>query len=84
MSGLHLLRHQGSTIVYSVDEGSPAFKQGIRSRDNIVSVNGQDSSNLTMDSIRRILRAGDGQQVALQVKRGTSVLGFRIALKKAL
>jgi len=84
MSGLHLLRQSGSTKVYSVDEGSPAFEQGIRSQDSLVSINGQDSAALSMDAIRRILHSGNGRKIALEFKRGNDVVDCNIALRKML
>jgi S1-C subfamily serine protease len=35
MSGLHLLRDGETTIVYYVDENSPAFADGIKPKDII-------------------------------------------------
>jgi hypothetical protein len=84
MSGLHLLRDGEVTIVYSVDENSPAFAHGIRSKDIIESVNEQNASSLTMKAIRLILQSRDGDKVILQVRRGDDLLDFEFALKKAI
>jgi membrane-associated protease RseP (regulator of RpoE activity) len=84
MSGLHLLREGGTTIVYSVDENSPAFADGIRAKDTVESVNGQNTSSLTMKVIRRALQSHDGDKVTLQVRRGDDLLDFEFALKKAI
>jgi PDZ domain/Aspartyl protease len=84
MSGLHLLRDGETTIVYSVDENSPAFADGIRAKDIIESVNGQNASSLTMKEIRCALQSHDGDKVTLQVRRGDDLLDFEFALKKAI
>ena len=84
MSGLHLLREGESTIVYSVDENSPAYNKGIRPEDIIGIVDGQKASSLTMRAIRRILRSRDGEEVDMQVKRGDNVLNIAFALKKEI
>lgn len=84
MSGLHLLRDGETTIVYSVDENSPAFVDGIRPKDLIESVNGQTASTLTMKAIRRALQSHDGDKVVLQVRRGNDLLKCEFALKKAI
>ena len=84
MSGLHLLREGESTVVYSVDENSPAYNHGIRPNDLIEIVDGQKASLLTMRAIRRILRAHDGEEVDMQVKRGNNVLNIAFALKKEI
>jgi len=83
-SGLHLLRQGEATLVFSVDEESPAFKQGIRPKDEVVSINGHECSALTMKAIRAELQAGDGKTVNLQVKRGSEFLNFSFALKKVI
>ena len=83
-SGLHLLRQGEATLVFSVDEESPAFGKGIRPKDEVVTINGQQCSTLTMKAIRAQLRAGEGKSVMLQVKRGPELLNFSFALKKAI
>jgi hypothetical protein len=84
MSGLHLLRDGETTIVFSVDENSPAFADGIMPRDIIESVNAQNTSSLTINAIRLILQSHDGDKVTLKVRRGDDLLGFEFALKKAI
>jgi len=68
MSGLHLLRIDGLTVVHSVDENSPAFNAGIRAEDTIQSINGEGS--LTMNSIREMLQSEAGKRIKLQMQRG--------------
>ena len=84
MSGLHLLRDGETTIVYSVDENSPAFDCGIKSKDFIESVNGQKASLLKINAIRLILQSHDGDKVTLQVRRGDDLLDFEFALKNGI
>jgi C-terminal processing protease CtpA/Prc len=84
MSGLHLLRDGETTIVYSVDENSPAFDCGIRAQDNIESVNGRSASLLTMKAIRLILQSRDKDKITLKVRRGDNLLEFEFALKKII
>jgi hypothetical protein len=84
MSGLHLLRDGQTTIVYSVDEKSPAFDQGIKPKDIVEVVNDQNTSSMTMRTIRRMLKSNNGDKVTLQVRRGGSVLNVTFALKKAI
>lgn len=73
-----------SDIVYFVGENSPAFDDGIRAKDIIESVNGQNASSLTMKVIRRALQSHDGDKVTLQVRRGDDLLDFEFALKKTI
>jgi S1-C subfamily serine protease len=84
MSGLHLLRQDGITFVYSVDENSPAFVGGIKPNDVIKLVNGQNASSLTLKTIRRALQSHDGDRVELQVRRGNDLLNFEFTLKQTI
>ena len=59
MSGLHILRVRGRTVVHSVDEGSPAAASGIRPRDVIINIAGDKADELSMLSLRHRLCAED-------------------------
>jgi hypothetical protein len=84
MSGLHLLRYGDKTVVYSVDEHSPAAAQGVVAQDVVEQVNDQPAASLSMNAIRQVLRSGNGDQVALQLRRGTNLLGIKIVLRKTI
>lgn len=84
MSGLHLIRQREMTIVYSIDKNSPAYDQGIKAKDIVVLVNGQNTSSMTMRAIRRVLKFNDGDKITMQVRRGENVLNFAFALKRAI
>ena len=84
MSGLHLIREGETTIVYSIDENSPAFDIGIRAKDIIEAINGQKASLLTMKNLREMLQSGGGNKVSLQVKREENTLDFAFFLKKSI
>jgi len=84
MSGLHLLRQAETTIVYSVNEGSPAAVQGIKPGDIIDVINGQNTSSLTLRAIRRILKSHDGEHISLQTKRGEDVMSVNITLRQTI
>jgi PDZ domain len=84
MSGLHLLRRDDQTFVYSVDNNSPAFIVGVRANDVIVSVNRQSASSLTLYAIRHILQSRDGGAINLQINRGKDVLQVELILKSTI
>jgi hypothetical protein len=84
MSGLHLLRYGQKIIVYSVNPHSPAAAQGIRASDVIEAVNHQPVTALKIETIRQMLRSGNGAQVALQIRRGDARLDVKIVLKKTI
>jgi hypothetical protein len=55
LSGLHLLRVNGVTVVHSIDAGSRAAEAGIKSKDVILKINDQEAGQQSMFAIRRIL-----------------------------
>jgi hypothetical protein len=84
MSGLHLLRRDGETFVYSVDNNSPAFAAGIGANDVIMSVDGRVASSMTMNEIRNVLQSKDGEKINFEIRRGENRLQFGIILKKKI
>jgi len=84
MSGMHPLRLAGKTVVYSVDKGSPAFEAGIRQDDQIVSINGQYAVALKLKTIGDMLQSRPGARIAVEIKRGETVLQFAFELKRSV
>jgi len=84
MSGLHLIRSNGTTLVYAVDRGSPADAVDIHPGDIVEDVNGEPAGSLSMRKIRRILKSSDGGTVTLSVRRGVQMEDEHLRLKKVL
>jgi len=84
MSGLHLLRISGKTVVYSVDEDSPAHKAGIRHNDIILKVGNKDASEYDMWELRRLLMSGDKKKIVMTTKRGDNVKEVSFLLEKKI
>ncbi|MHC4200928.1 MAG: aspartyl protease family protein [Planctomycetota bacterium] len=84
MSGLSLLRAGAKTLVYGVDERSPAEKAGIEAKDVIVRIGSDDVDALEMWEIRQLLRSGDGREINLTIKRGEKVFDVSFHLRREL
>ncbi|MGB2807844.1 MAG: aspartyl protease family protein [Sedimentisphaerales bacterium] len=84
MSGLHLLHITGNTVVYSVDEGSPALEAGIGPKDIILKVNEKDASKYDMWELRRLLMSGDKQNITMTIKDSNDVKDVSFLLKKKI
>ena len=84
MSGLHLLRRDGTTTVYAVDEQSPAALAGVKAGDIIRTVDGQDIAQMAMEELRHRLRSADGASVRGTVERDGEIQDFKMLLKKPL
>jgi len=84
MSGLHLIRSGGTTLVYAVDAGSPAKAAGIKPGDTLETINHVTAGNLSMRDIRRALKSKDGLTVLLRLQRATTFLDVNLRLKQTL
>jgi C-terminal processing protease CtpA/Prc len=84
MSGLHLLKQSNGIVVHSIDEGSPAAKAGIKPDDILRRINNVDVNTLTLSTIRRQLRSGDGKSVEIIFQRGEKGFKTTIKLKKQI
>ncbi len=84
MSGLGILRIHGKTLAWVVDKASPSESAGIRSKDEIVAVNGVEAGGLDLWGIRRLLRSGDGKLINMTIKRGERVFDVSFRLKRRL
>lgn len=84
MSGLHLLRMSNQTVVYSVDEGSPAQKAGIKANDVIFKVGDKDANTYDILELRRFLMSGDKRNIMMTIKHGDDVKDVSFLLKKKI
>jgi len=84
MSGLHLIRISNKTIVYSVDEGSSAWKAGVRAKDVILKIGNKDVNTYNMWRLRRILMSEDKRKIAMAIKRGNDVKEVSFLLEKKI
>ncbi|MHC4641396.1 MAG: aspartyl protease family protein [Planctomycetota bacterium] len=84
MSGLHLLRITGNTMVYSVDENSPAQKAGIGPKDIILKVNEKDAGKYDMWELRRLLMSEDNRNITMTIKQGENVKDVTFQLEKKI
>jgi hypothetical protein len=69
LSGLHLLRRHGRMVVHSVEEGSPAALAGLKSRDEILTVDGTKAEDVSLFHLRQTLCV-EGANVAFLASRG--------------
>jgi PDZ domain-containing protein/aspartyl protease len=84
MSGLHLIRSKGVTLVYAVDRQSPADAAGIHAGDVVEKVNAVSAANLSMREIRRALKANDGSIVSIEIQRSGQMQDERLRLRRTL
>ncbi|MBD2702708.1 aspartyl protease family protein [Spirosoma sp. BT702] len=87
MSGLEL-RARGTEfdqyVITQVVKDSPAEKAGIQVGDELIWVNNNPATQLTMGEIYRMLLAGEGKQVSVIVRRQSQVSRHQILLKRLI
>jgi hypothetical protein len=81
LSGLHFFRRDGQTIIEAVDPQSPAAVCDAKEGDIIVSVNGQEISEVRAFAIREVLGI-PGTTARLKLKRGQRVSEVSMRLAK--
>jgi predicted metalloprotease with PDZ domain len=74
----------GKIVVSSVEQGSPAFRAGIRQDDQIVSINGEEASSLGLKPLRQLLQAKPGTELRVVVKRGEETRHFEFVLERPI
>jgi len=84
MSGLHLLRISGKTVVHSVDEASPAGNAGIIAGDIIVKVEGKEAQMYDMGQLRQIFKSEDGRSITITIQRDDDLKEVAFILKKKI
>jgi len=84
MSGLHLWRLGGRTVVHSVDKDSPAERAGITTEDVVLKVGEQSASAIDIDDLRDLLKSGDGKEIRMAIKRGEEEKAVSFKLKKRI
>jgi hypothetical protein len=84
VSGLYPAKTVGKIVVYSVEEGSPAFRAGIRQDDRIISINGLEASSLRLNAFRQMLEAKPGTKIGVVVRRGEQTRQFQFALPHSI
>jgi C-terminal processing protease CtpA/Prc len=84
MSGLHIIRQGRDTVIYAVDEGSPAAQVKLAAGDVIESINGKDAGSLTLRDIRRALKSRDQERVTIGIRRGDGEDTYQFVLKSSL
>ncbi len=69
--------------VSSPIEGTPGWRAGIQSGDELIMIDGVDTSTITMDDVLSLLRGTPGTTVNVTVRRNSS-MEFNVTLERAL
>lgn len=78
-----LNKDKKATVISAVDD-QPAAIAGIKTGDIIISVDGKDTSEMSLDETSALVRGPEGTPVTLVVQRGTETITFTIERKKII
>ena len=67
--GAELSQKDGKIIVIAPLDGSPAQKAGLKAQDQILEINGHDTSTMTVDDAVKSIRGQKGTEVTLLINR---------------
>jgi predicted aspartyl protease len=74
----------GETSVHAVDARSPAGEAGVRAKDVILRIGGDDAGRLELWEIGELLRSGHGKEIRMTIRRGEKVFDVSFRLKRTL
>ena len=76
--GVHISVESGKIVIFSVMEGSPAEKAGLKNNDIIINVDGKDTQGLSIQSVAGLIRGKKGSVVEVTVLRGNEKITKKI------
>ena len=76
------MTQSGKPIIYSVIEGTPAEKAGLKANDIILYVDGKSVNGLDISKVAELVRGPENTVVTLKIKRGNYLLTKKIVRKK--
>ena len=85
MSGMFVLAEgpdRRTLVIRDVVEGGPAEAAGLLVGDTIVAIAGRAAAELRLSSVRQMLRAGDGREVAVEISRGGARRNVTVRLRR--
>jgi TPR repeat protein len=85
-SGLGIIRTSKSAQIFSVARKSPAYRAGIRDRDELLAVNGTSVARLEPWEILQLVNAQSGMEATLEIRRNGKPrkFTFRVNLEHEL
>lgn len=71
--GIHISSKDGYIYVISPIEDTPAFREGIKPGDYIISINGESTKGMSVEKAVRLLRGTPGTKVTITIRRGEEI-----------
>lgn len=84
LKNIHSFRLKAVYNIYSVRENSPAYRAGVKSGDQVISINNKKAYNYTIQKITDLFQSEEGKKIKLEVERDGKILEFEFYLEKIL
>ncbi|SMD02944.1 MULTISPECIES: retropepsin-like aspartic protease [unclassified Chryseobacterium] len=67
--------------IAGVRKDSPAYKAGLKTDDRLISINGKNASNMTLQKINELMKSSEGRDINIVVQRNNETLKISFALE---
>ncbi|PIF44728.1 aspartyl protease [Chryseobacterium sp. 52] len=67
--------------VAGVRKDSPAFQAGLKKDDRVITINGRQTSDMTMEKIMELMRSDEGRSITMVVQRKNNKMTFNFVLE---
>jgi len=81
--GIVIGAKEGSLVVVSPLEDTPAFREGLKAGDKIIAIDGNNTQGWTIEEAVNKMRGPEGTQVVVEVRRGKEETTRKFTLRRA-
>ncbi len=67
--------------ISGVRKDSPAYEAGLKKDDKVLSINGEKTSDMTLEKIVELMKSNEGRNITMVIRRKNEELTFRFALE---
>lgn len=67
--------------IAGVRKDSPAYKAGLKTDDRLISINGKNASNMTLQKINELMKSSEGRDISIVVQRNNETLKISFTLE---
>lgn len=80
--GIYIQKEEDYIEIISIIEGTEAEKAGLQADDIIISIDGKDTKDMTLDEASKRIKGEEGSKVKLEILRKDKKLNFEITRKE--
>ena len=82
--GVYIQKSADYIEIINAIEGTQAYKAGLLEGDIIISINGNDTKDMTLDQASKLIKGPEGTTVKLEILRNSKKLNFEITRKQVI